>query len=135
VGIHRTYTEHRHQVKQIAVGIESQAADHSLPDTGEAGSGSIGCELPDQPAVTLKRSLPRGYRFGNFFLDIADRQLLFNGSEVFLRPKAFETLLCLVERHGRLVSKDDLLDTVWPDGGYAGCSRSLHYRSKEGSSG
>jgi TolB-like protein len=31
-----------------------------------------------------------------------------------LRPKAFDTLLCLVERQGHLVTKGDLLDRVWP---------------------
>jgi serine/threonine-protein kinase len=54
------------------------------------------------------------YRLGEFTLDAADRQLLRNGQEVPLRPKAFDTLLCLVERHGHLVTKDALLDLVWP---------------------
>jgi DNA-binding winged helix-turn-helix (wHTH) protein len=56
---------------------------------------------------------PRIYHFGEFTLDDADRQLLHDSHEVFLRPKAFDTLLCLVERRGHLVTKDELLDRVW----------------------
>ena len=31
-------------------------------------------------------------------------------------PKAFETLVALVERTGRLVEKDELMQIIWPDG-------------------
>ena len=54
------------------------------------------------------------YRFGDFTLDVAERQLLRNGREVPLRTKAFDTVACLVERHGHLVTKDALLARVWP---------------------
>jgi TolB-like protein/Flp pilus assembly protein TadD len=56
-----------------------------------------------------------GYRFGGFTLLPKDRQLLKGSAEVVLRPKAFDTLRCLVERHGHAVARNDLLDTVWPD--------------------
>ncbi len=55
------------------------------------------------------------YRFGDFTLHPAERQLRKGASDVILRPKAFETLLCLVRQHGRSVSKAQLLETVWPD--------------------
>jgi TolB-like protein/Flp pilus assembly protein TadD len=58
---------------------------------------------------------PRSYRFGNFALHPSERQLLMNGREVTLRPKAFDTLLCLVAHHGHAVPKSDLLDAVWPE--------------------
>jgi adenylate cyclase len=57
----------------------------------------------------------RTFRFGDFSLDSGERQLLKDGVEVVLRPKAFETLLCLLERHGHLIAKSELLDRVWPD--------------------
>ena len=57
----------------------------------------------------------RVYRFGEFTLDVAERQLLRNGQEVPLRPKAFDTVAFLVERHGHLVTKDALLARVWPE--------------------
>src|SRR5262245_40232793 len=55
------------------------------------------------------------YRFANFRLDAGDRLLLHQGRAVALTPKAFDTLLALVERHGRLVTKDELFQAVWPD--------------------
>ena len=42
--------------------------------------------------------------------------MLRNGdAEVALRPKSFEVLAYLVERHGRLVVKSTLIEAVWPD--------------------
>ena len=55
------------------------------------------------------------YEFGPFRVD-PDRSLLLRGEEsVALTPKAFETLLVLVQRRQETVSKDTLLKTVWPD--------------------
>lgn len=55
------------------------------------------------------------YQFGPFHLDAAEHRLLRNGVEVPLQFKAFETLCILVERAGRLLTKEDLLRQVWPD--------------------
>lgn len=53
------------------------------------------------------------FRFGEFTLDV-DRGALFrDGTEIRLRPKSYEVLRYLVEHAGQLVSRDDLLDTVW----------------------
>ena len=55
------------------------------------------------------------YRFGPFQLDVRERRLS-RGSEVIrLRLKVFDTLCVLVENAGRLVTKQELLDTVWPE--------------------
>jgi TolB-like protein/DNA-binding winged helix-turn-helix (wHTH) protein/Tfp pilus assembly protein PilF len=56
---------------------------------------------------------PRCYSFGEFTLDLERGALLRRGVDVELRPKSLEVLRVLVERHGRLVSKQELLDTVW----------------------
>jgi len=55
------------------------------------------------------------YEFGPFRLDAAEHLLLRDGEAVPLTPKAFDLLLALVERHGRLLEKDELLKLVWPD--------------------
>ena len=55
------------------------------------------------------------YEFGSFRLDAAERMLLRDGVPVPLTPKAFDTLLVLVENSGHLLDKDDLMKTVWPD--------------------
>ncbi len=58
---------------------------------------------------------PRFYRFDDFEIDALKRQLLRRGEIVTLQPKAFDLLLALVENGGRLLTKDDLLNLVWPD--------------------
>jgi len=55
------------------------------------------------------------YEFGPYRLDAAERRLLHDGKVVPLQPKVFDLLLALVERHGRLLEKDELLKAVWPD--------------------
>lgn len=63
----------------------------------------------------MNARVSRMYRFGDFMLDPVEQQLRCKDREIFLRPKAFETLLCLVERQGHLVRKNDLMDKVWPE--------------------
>ncbi len=55
------------------------------------------------------------YEFGSFRLDTRERLLLRNGERVRLEGKVFETLVVLVQRSGRLVRKDELMNQVWPD--------------------
>jgi DNA-binding winged helix-turn-helix (wHTH) protein len=55
------------------------------------------------------------YDFGPFRLDPVEHVLLSAGNRVPLTPKAFETLLVLVESAGHILEKDDLLKRVWPD--------------------
>ena len=58
-------------------------------------------------------SASRSYSFGEYRLDLARGALLKSGADVKLRPKSFEVLRLLIERHGQLVTKDELLDAVW----------------------
>jgi non-specific serine/threonine protein kinase len=57
---------------------------------------------------------PEHYRFGPFELEPDKRRLLKDGTTISLRPRAFDLLAALVDRAGQLVSKDELLDQVWP---------------------
>ena len=54
------------------------------------------------------------YRFGQFELNPATRQLLADGKPVTLGARAFDVLLALVEHSDRMVSKDELLALAWP---------------------
>jgi DNA-binding winged helix-turn-helix (wHTH) protein/TolB-like protein len=54
------------------------------------------------------------YEFGSFRLDKSERRLLRNGSVVSLTPKAFDTLLFLVENHGHVLEKNELMKALWP---------------------
>lgn len=55
------------------------------------------------------------YRFGGFTLDESTRQLISNGSELHLSPKAFELLTLLVANRPRVVSKSELQERLWPE--------------------
>jgi TolB-like protein/DNA-binding winged helix-turn-helix (wHTH) protein len=55
----------------------------------------------------------RTYSFGDFTFDVDRGALLSAGADIRLRPKSFEVLKYLLERHGQLVSKDELLDEIW----------------------
>jgi non-specific serine/threonine protein kinase len=57
---------------------------------------------------------PERYRFGPFELQPDSRRLLKDGATISLRPRAFDLLAALVDRAGHLVTKDELLDRVWP---------------------
>ena len=63
-------------------------------------------------------SLPENkfYAFGDFRLD-SGKRLLFDGSGevVPLMPKAFDTLLYLIQNSGRIIEKDEILSSVWAD--------------------
>src|SRR5918994_3720898 len=57
----------------------------------------------------------RAYLFGPFVVDTREGLLLREGQPVPLTPKAFETLLALVEQSGHCVGKEELMRRVWPD--------------------
>ena len=60
-------------------------------------------------------SVDTAYRFGDFELHPRDRLLKRAGIPVSLQPKAFDALLCLVRRADHLVSKQELINTLWPN--------------------
>jgi TolB-like protein/DNA-binding winged helix-turn-helix (wHTH) protein/Tfp pilus assembly protein PilF len=53
--------------------------------------------------------------FGEFRVDAQNRTLWRGEGPVALTPKAFEVLLLLIDHSGEVVSKDELMQTVWPD--------------------
>jgi adenylate cyclase len=55
------------------------------------------------------------FRFEDYTLDVARGSLRRKDREVELRPKSFEVLSYLVENAGRLVTKEELIKTVWPN--------------------
>ena len=54
------------------------------------------------------------WRFGDVELDESALELRVGGEVVQLEPKALEVLRVLVRRPGEVVTKDELLDAVWP---------------------
>jgi len=61
------------------------------------------------------KHLQPSYEFGPFRLEPAERLLLRDSQPVQLSPKAFETLMLLVQRSGHLVEKNDLMKALWPN--------------------
>ena len=55
------------------------------------------------------------YEFGAFRMEVGERRLLRDGRPIALRTKVFDTLSVLLERSGRLFTKDELIRHLWPD--------------------
>ena len=58
--------------------------------------------------------MPHRYRFDRFEIVPSARQLLDEGALVNLGARAFDVLHCLVENAERIVTKDELIERVWP---------------------
>ena len=55
------------------------------------------------------------YCFADFTLDPLAGTIRRGENEIELRSKSVEVLAYLVERHGRLVTRDELMQAIWPD--------------------
>ncbi|HUE82508.1 MAG TPA: winged helix-turn-helix domain-containing protein [Pyrinomonadaceae bacterium] len=55
------------------------------------------------------------YRFGPYRLVPKERALLRDGRRIRLAPKAFDTLLLLLNNRGHLIGKDQLMAQLWPE--------------------
>jgi len=102
----------------IAADVSLSAATQSFENSenwlGKFLEGSwrvLGAAMSHQPQ--------HFYEFGPFRLDVAERLLLRDGAAVPLPPKAFDLLLVLIEHHGHLFEKEELLKVVWPDVSFA----------------
>jgi DNA-binding winged helix-turn-helix (wHTH) protein len=62
----------------------------------------------------MDQIVPRHLQFDRFTLDLTRGCVWVGGGDVDLPPKAFDVLRFLAENAGRLVSKQELLDAVWP---------------------
>src|SRR5262250_2831481 len=61
--------------------------------------------------VPTKRLL----EFGPFQIDLDQRLLWRDQKQIPLSPKAFELLSVLANRSGDVISKDELMNLLWPD--------------------
>src|SRR5215510_11543063 len=59
--------------------------------------------------------IPKTLRFDIYTLDLQRCSLLCGRDAIQLRPKSFDVLRYLAEHAGRVVSKDELIHTIWPD--------------------
>lgn len=66
-------------------------------------------------APTSMKTGPGAFVFGDYTLDLTRGALRAGDRIIDLRPKSFRVLAHLVQNAGRLVSKDELMEAVWPD--------------------
>lgn len=64
--------------------------------------------MSDTPKNTI-------FEFADFRLDSATKLLYRSGEQVLLTPKAVETLIALIESHGEVIGKEELIQKIWPD--------------------
>ncbi len=63
----------------------------------------------------LSRPTNRFYSFATFRVDLVERLLFKEDREVPLTPKVFDTLLVLLENSSHVLTKQELMQKVWPD--------------------
>jgi len=56
----------------------------------------------------------QSYRFGEFELDLGAQKLMLHGEPVRLERRPFDLLVLLVRAEGRVVTRDDIIATLWP---------------------
>lgn len=62
----------------------------------------------------MQRVDPPEYTFGQYSFDPVERVLRYRGVSLALAPKVADTLLQFVEEPGRLISKAELMERIWP---------------------
>ena len=55
------------------------------------------------------------YEFGPFRVDSRERELRRDGKLVPLTPKVFDILMVLIQNPGRILTKDEMMQQIWPD--------------------
>ncbi len=86
--------------------------------------------------MAMRNSAKRVFRFERFCLDLGRGSLRSGDKEIPLRPKTFDVLCYLAANAGRLVSKQELDEAVWPnvavtDASLAQCIRELREKLED----
>src|SRR6185312_1531479 len=68
--------------------------------------------MPEAPALERR---PRLFSFGPFSFDAQNRLLSRDGTEIPLPPRVLGVLELLLSRPGEVISRQELLDSVWKD--------------------
>jgi DNA-binding winged helix-turn-helix (wHTH) protein/tetratricopeptide (TPR) repeat protein len=91
--------------------LSSRLTEHELA----ASPGDTEPSMSQDPPPASSSGTQDFYEFGLYRLDALNRSLYRSGVFVPLSPKVFDTLLVLVQEAGRVVTKDELMQKVWPD--------------------
>jgi DNA-binding winged helix-turn-helix (wHTH) protein len=55
------------------------------------------------------------YVFGDYELDTQTYELRQAGKPIKIEPQAFKVLVCLIQHHHRTVTRQELLEHLWPE--------------------
>ena len=69
-----------------------------------SGASSVGIRVRERDLIL---------RFDAYEVDLAQQELRRGGTVVPVEPQVFDVLAYLVQNHGRIISKDELLEAVW----------------------
>lgn len=64
-------------------------------------------------AIQIGNELPSKLEFENLSIDIGRREIRLNNQVVNLKPKEYELLLYLVKHKNQVLSRDQILESVW----------------------
>jgi serine/threonine protein kinase/TolB-like protein len=65
--------------------------------------------------LTASQRAKRFYEFGEFQMDVSERRLRRGAATIDLKPKVFDLLVLLVQNAGRLLEKEQIFQSLWPD--------------------
>jgi serine/threonine protein kinase/TolB-like protein len=68
-----------------------------------------------QRDLSASKNAKRRYKFGEFQLDVSERLLMRGDAAIDLKPKVFDLLVLLVQNAGRLMEKETIFQSLWPD--------------------
>jgi DNA-binding winged helix-turn-helix (wHTH) protein/Tol biopolymer transport system component len=57
----------------------------------------------------------KSLEFGDFLLDLRNKELFRNGERLSLNPKTYQLLVALIDNDGHLVEKERLMELLWAD--------------------
>ncbi|WP_265456230.1 response regulator transcription factor [Enterococcus sp. HY326] len=104
----------RDQISDKVSGLDAGADDYiTKPFEIEELLARIRVILRREERITQLKETGLTYQYADLFLDVAKRQVLREQTEIFLTKKEFDLLYELIKRPEEVISRDDLLNTVW----------------------
>ena len=76
--------------------------------------------------MTNPTSTPRIFRFGAFEIDVSRGELRKHGLRVRIQQQPYQVLTALLERPGEVVTRDELVRRLWPEGTFVDFDKSLN---------
>lgn len=87
--------------------------------------------LEFDPATRPGSRVPHKVRFGPYEADLSSGELRKGGAKLKIQPQPFNLLSYLLRRHGEVVSRQELQQTLWPHDTYVEFNASLNAAIKK----